>query len=226
MAKYLIRTCFLTFALIVSVFGSVQLLRLPAAAVYVQAQQPQLQRTADLQRWQVCVRGNGQAELYSAQNVWMQSLVLTEGEALTMAMPPGTYYLLQTDGSRVEFQLEENASLQVSGGHGWTDGEILYLQDEPGYRLQVVCWLTQEEFESGEYQICWLTLRHGEVIRSAALHFVPEQAPEDNGYYCSSCSFRGLPAGTYQLERNGEIAANVKVSAQIPEYMVVLGGEK
>ena len=55
---------------------------------------------------------------------------------------------------------------------------------------------------------------------------VPELAPEDNGYYRSSCSFQGLVPGTYMLERDGQLAATVTVTAEEPEYMVVLGGEK
>ena len=54
----------------------------------------------------------------------------------------------------------------------------------------------------------------------------PELAPEDNGYYRSSCSFQGLVPGTYMLERDGQLAATVTVTAEEPEYMVVLGGEK
>ena len=48
----------------------------------------------------------------------------------------------------------------------------------------------------------------------------------DNGYYRSSCSFQGLVPGTYMLERDGQLAATVTVTAEEPEYMVVLGGEK
>ena len=156
----------------------------------------------------------------------MQNLMFYDGETLTMAMPPGDYYLQREDGTQIGFRLAQNASLRMVGGNGWTDGEILYLENEPGCSIQVVCWLSQAEFESGQYEICWLNLRRGEVVESTALHFVPELAPEDNGYYRSSCSFQGLVPGTYMLERDGQLAATVTVTAEEPEYMVVLGGEK
>lgn len=226
MSKNLIRTGFLVLALAAALLVSVLLLRLPAVAARASAAQQAVQTEATQPCWRVCVRGTGRAVLYSSQGDWMQNLTFYNGETLTMAMPPGDYYLQREDGTQIGFRLAQNASLRMVGGNGWTDGEILYLENEPGCSIQVVCWLSQAEFESGQYEICWLNLRRGEVVESTALHFVPELAPEDNGYYRSSCSFQGLVPGTYMLERDGQLAATVTVTAEEPEYMVVLGGEK
>ena len=53
----------------------------------------------------------------------MQNLTFYDGETLTMAMPPGDYYLQREDGTQIGFRLAQNASLRMVGSNGWTDGE-------------------------------------------------------------------------------------------------------
>ena len=170
MSKNLIRTGFLVLALAAALLVSVLLLRLPAVAARVSAAQQAVQTEATQPCWRVCVRGTGRAVLYSSQGDWMQNLTFYNGETLTMAMPPGDYYLQREDGTQIGVRLAQNASLRMVGGNGWTDGEILYLENEPGCSIQVVCWLSQAEFESGQYEICWLNLRRGEVVETTAAH--------------------------------------------------------
>lgn len=231
MVKKWIRTCLFFLALVLSVGVSALLFRSPIAAA-VEQQEPQAVPAAlpaahlAVPVWQVCVRGSGIAELYSSQGDWLQRLDLTDGETETMAMPPGDYCLLRQDDSFVSFRLQQNAAIETLGGNGWTDGEILYLEDLAGGSIQVMCWLSPEEFASGQYRICWLNLYGEDTEQSQTLHFVPELTPEDNGRYCLSCSFQGLAPGTYRLERNGQPAATVTLTQAYPDYMLVLGGGK
>lgn len=234
MVKNLIRTCLFFLALAASVVASALLFRAPMAAALSQDNQSAPATNAATVSavraaapvWRVCVRGTGTAELYSSQGDWMQSLDFADGETLTMAMPPGDYCLLRPDDHFVSFRLAQNAAISMLGGQGWTDGEILYMEDVPGGSIQVVCWLTPEEFDSGQYGICWLNLYGEELLQSTALHFVPELEPEDNGYYCQSWNFQGLPPGTYTLEKDGQPAAIVTLTDEEPDYMLVLGGGK
>ena len=233
MVKHWIRTSLFLLALLLSVAVSALAFRSPIAALAAQEAPAEptvipveLAARAARPVWQVCVRGSGMAELYSSQGDWLQRLDLTDGETKTMAMPPGDYCLLRTDDSFVSFRLAQNAAISMLGGNGWTDGEILYLEDMTGCSIQTVVWLTPEEFDRGEHLICWINLQGEALTQSTALHFVPELEPEDNGRYCLSWTFRGLPPGTYDVERDGAPAATVTVSEKHPDYMLVLGGGK
>ena len=101
MSKNLIRTGFLVLALAAALLVSVLLLRLPAVAARASAAQQAVQTEATQPRWRVCVRGTGRAVLYSSQGDWMQNLTFYNGETLTMAMPPGDYYLQREDGTQM-----------------------------------------------------------------------------------------------------------------------------
>lgn len=233
MVKKWIRTCLFILAMVLSVGGSAALFRAPIAAAVTQTREALPLPAAAIPTahlavpvWQICVRGTGIAELYSSQGDWLQRLDLTDGETKTMAMPPGDYCLLRQDDSFVSFRLQQNAAIEMLGGNGWTDGEILYIEDVPGGSIQVMCWLSPEEFDSGLHRICWLNLYGEGTEKSAALHFVPELEPEDNGRYCLSCSFQGLMPGTYQLEKDGQPAAAITLRQEEPTYMLVLGGGK
>ena len=236
MGKHLIRTGLFFLTLLAALVGTVLLWQGPVVQAFTPLLEPEADApvqlasetttTADRQLWQVCVRGSGRGELYSSQGDWLQALDFAGGETATMAMPPGDYWILCDSGRRVGFRLAQNASLTMLGGAGWTDGEILYVTDLPGCSVEVVCWLTQDEWESGAYETTRLELWSGENMQSMALTFSPDQEPEDNGYYRSSCRFEGLSPGTYALQRNGQPVVEMELTRIQPDYMVVLGGEK
>ena len=233
MVKQWIRTALFVLSLLLSTGVSAMLFRVPIAAAVQQMEAVPAAEAVPVRAaeravplWQICVRGTGMADLYSSQGDWLQCLDLWEGETRTEAMPPGDYCLLREDGNFVSFRIKQNAAIEMLGGNGWSDGEILYLEDLPGGSVQVVCWLTPEEYESGQYRICWLNLYGLETMQSAALHFGTELEPEDNGMYCQSWRFQGLTPGTYVLERNGQMESTVTLTRENPEYMLVLGGGK
>lgn len=232
MVKQWIRRCLFVLSLILSVGVSAALFRAPIAAAVSRTEQtpevavPVSAAELAVPLWQICVRGSGTAELYSSQGDWLERLDLYTGETKTKAMPPGDYCLLRQDESFVSFRLKQNAAIEMLGGNGWSDGEILYLEDLSGGSVQVVCWLTPEEFDSGEHRICWLNLYGEDGIQSAALHFPVDLEAEDNGMYCQSWSFQGLKPGIYTLEKDGQQAACITLTREHPDYMLVLGGGK
>ena len=232
MIKHWIRTCLFVLSLLLSSGVTAMAFRVPIAAAVERAQPvAEAEPVAAVVEqavpvWRVCVRGSGLADLYSSQGDWLQQLDLCDGETRTEAMPPGDYCLLREDENFVSFRLKQNAAIEMLGGNGWSDGEILYLEDLPGGSVQVVCWLTPEEFDSGAHRICWLNLYGTEGIQSAALYFNAELEPEDNGMYCQCWSFQGLKPGTYVLEKDGQQTATITLTREQPDYMLVLGGGK
>ena len=152
--------------------------------------------------------------LFSADGIPIQQLVTDEsGAAVSGLLMPGKYYAFTPQGC-TEFTLHENASVTAEGGCGWSDGEILHLTSaEVGTvtveRAAKADLLTQN---GGflDYTLENNTLERREVVRCTASSGI------------LTCTFEGIPYGTYVLEENGVARCHVTVSADQSSITVTL----
>lgn len=152
--------------------------------------------------------------LFSADGIPIQRLVTDEnGSAVSELLIPGKYYAFTTQGC-TEFTLHENASVTADGGCGWSDGTILHLTGaEVGTvtveRAAKTELLTQN---SGflDYTLKNDTFERRQVVRCTASGGI------------LTCTFEGVPYGTYVLEENGTSRCRVTVSADQNSITVTL----
>ena len=152
--------------------------------------------------------------LFSADGMPLQQLKTEAGgTAVSELMMPGKYYAF-TERGCTEFTLHENASVSADGGCGWSDGEILHLTSaEVGTvtveRAAKESLLTQNggwldyTLKSGDFE-------RREVVRCTAAGGI------------LTCTFEGIPYGTYFLEENGVSRCRVTVSAEQENVTVTL----
>lgn len=152
--------------------------------------------------------------LFSADGMPLQQLKTEAGgTAVSELMTPGKYYAF-TERGCTEFTLHENASVSADGGCGWSDGEILHLTSaEVGTvtveRAAKESLLTQNggwldyTLKSGDFE-------RREVVRCTAAGGI------------LTCTFEGIPHGTYFLEENGVSRCRVTVSAEQENVTVTL----
>ena len=150
--------------------------------------------------------------LYDSTGSPLQKLTTDEnGRAVSGLLEAGSYFAVTPAGCTA-FTLKENASVAVTGGCGWSDGEILHLTSEQVGNVTVVCAVTDEQVKTGWLDLVLTdgTLRRREVV------------------YCREagetvqCSFSGIPYGSYRLEESGSVLCNVDVSAETPELQISL----
>lgn len=151
--------------------------------------------------------------LYDQDGKPVQTLQTKNGAAVSDLMQPGVYFAA-TELGCTEFILHENASVSVTCGCGWSDGEQLHLTSEQ------VGAVTVERFADGrtltedggwvDYTLVNGQTRLREVVRCTK----PKEL--------LTCVFKGVPYGEYTLEENGVPQCRVTVDEDSPEIAVSL----
>lgn len=152
--------------------------------------------------------------LFSADGIPIQRLVTDEnGSAVSELLIPGKYYAFTAQGC-TEFTLHENASVTADGGCGWSDGEILHLTSaEVGTVTVERAAKTELLTQNGgflDYTLKNDTFERRQVVRCTASGGI------------LTCTFEGVPYGTYVLVENGTSRCRVTVSADQNSVTVTL----
>lgn len=185
------------------------------SAVFARPAAPAVESTAakpDLVLVRLLVKadaGISSVTLQAANGAVLESLKPdAEGEAVTQPLQPGEYAAV-FDGGRIEFTLHENASVTTGEGCGWTDGEQLHLTRTPVGSVTVYRTFSADEpaLTGG-----WVdyTLMGGGFYDRAVLRAQSVVQTE------SSCTFLGVPYGSYVLSENGAQRAQVEVTSENP----------
>ena len=185
------------------------------SAVFARPAAPAVESTAakpDLVLVRLLVKadaGISPVTLQAANGTVLESLKPdAEGEAVTQPLQPGEYAAV-FDGGRVEFTLHENASITTGEGCGWSDGEQLHLTRAPVGSVTVYRTFSADEpaLTGG-----WVdyTLMGGGYYDRAVLRAQSVVQTE------SSCTFFGVPYGSYVLSENGVQRAEVEVTSENP----------
>lgn len=185
------------------------------SAVFARPAAPAVESTAakpDLVLVRLLVKadaGISSVTLQAANGTVLESLKPdAEGEAVTQPLQPGEYAAV-FDGGRIEFTLHENASVTTGEGCGWTDGEQLHLTRTPVGSVTVYRTFSADEpaLTGG-----WVdyTLMGGGFYDRAVLRAQSVVQTE------SSCTFFGVPYGSYVLSENGAQRAQVEVTSENP----------
>ena len=185
------------------------------SAVFARPAAPAVESTAakpDLVLVRLLVKadaGISSVTLQAANGAVLESLKPdAEGEAVTQPLQPGEYAAV-FDGGRIEFTLHENASVTTGEGCGWTDGEQLHLTRTPVGSVTVYRTFSADEpaLTGG-----WVdyTLMGGGFYDRAVLRAQSVVQTE------SSCTFFGVPYGSYALSENGAQRAQVEVTSENP----------
>ena len=120
-------------------------------------------------------------------------------------LPGRTYTLTAMDGMAVTFYLEENASVTNVTGNGWSDGEILHLDDRTRCTLRVL----RTAGEPLEY-----TLAGDGYVESRTLQ------PAGDG--AGQAVFAGLLPGTYTLTGPEWDTRTVELTERQPDQAIGL----
>lgn len=151
--------------------------------------------------------------LYTREGKPLQTLQVENGTAVSDLMTPGTYFAATEQGC-TEFILNKNASVSVSCGCGWSDGEQLYLTDEQVGTVTVERFASERVLtEDGgwiDYTLVNAKTRLREVVRCSK----PQEL--------LTCVFAGVPYGEYVLEENGIEQCHVSINEDLPEISVTL----
>lgn len=140
----------------------------------------------------------------------VQTLTLNaQHEAVTTAVEPDEYRMISEEGDVVTFRLRENAAVEVLGGYGWSDGEMLCLSRSPVCSLRIV----RRTDDGAIYTYC---LEGGGKQRGNILH-------RQQGTSSGECQFFGLPEGDYVLYENGVRAATLRLCADRPLVTLRIG---
>ena len=143
--------------------------------------------------------------LFSADGMPIQRLATDEnGSAVSELLITGKYYAFTAQGC-TEFTLHENASVTADGGCGWSDGEILHLTGAEVGTVTVEHAAKPELLTQNggflDYTLKNDTFERRQVVRCTASSGI------------LTCTFEGIPYGTYVLEENGVSRCRVTVSA-------------
>lgn len=194
----------------------------PAAPAAVQAMSDET-----LDSWQVlllCDLDDGcTAQLRSSDGTLLDEPVFSIGEAVTRQLDAGRYQVTLEPLGTAWFTLAPNGAVVDVTGPAWTDGEMLYLTDELCATLTVERYLTQEAYDTRLRNVYHYDLSLGDTVRTDALFFTDDLTPAVDGLYKKSCTFRGLPYGTYTLQENGGECVTVHLDAAQPEATVRFG---
>ncbi len=145
--------------------------------------------------------------LYSSEGLPVELLTANEeGKAVSKLLPVGDYYAV-TEESCSAFSLTETAQVQVLGGCGWFDGQMLHLEITEAGTVTVTRQGTAAEWI--EY-----TLKNEE----GQLYKILRSGEDD----LVTCHFEGVPYGSYQLEENGVFQCYVTLNAGTPNVTVSL----
>lgn len=151
--------------------------------------------------------------IYGHDGKPVQILQPKNGAAVSGLLTPGTYFAATALGC-TEFTLHKNASVSVSSGCGWSDGEQLYLTDAQVGAVTVERLASAHDVtEDGgwiDFTLVSGETRLREVVRCSAAQEV------------LTCTFEGVPYGEYVLAENGVAQCRVTVDESTPEVAVSL----
>lgn len=160
-----------------------------------------------------------QVEILHANGTSLQTLTPdAEGMAVTAPLQPGSYTAVSEAG-RVEFTLLENASVTAGDGCGWSDGERLHLTRAEVGTLTVVRTLLPGDTAASDGWLDYTLMGGGYYDRTV----VRQQSAMQT---CVSCTFYGVPYGSYVLSENGVQRAQVTVGADDAHPQLRLTDEK
>lgn len=182
-----------------------------------------------LDRWQLlllCDLDDGcTAQLYADDGTLVDKPVFSIGEAATTPLQPGRYQVTLEPLGTAGFTLAPNGTVADVTGPAWTDGEMLYLTDQLCGTLTVERYLSPQAYESRLQNVYYYDLTLGGVTRTNALFFTDDLRPGEDGQYYRSCTFTGLPYGTYTLRENEGEAITVSLRADQPALTVRFGAK-
>lgn len=152
--------------------------------------------------------------LFSADGIPIRRLTTDgSGTAVSGLLIPGKYYAF-TERGCTEFTLHEDASVTADGGCGWSDGAVLHLTSaEVGTVTVERAAKTELLTQNGgflDYTLKNEAYERREVVRCTASGGI------------LTCTFEGVPYGTYILEENGTPRCRVTVSADQGSLTVTL----
>lgn len=151
--------------------------------------------------------------LYDSNGLLLQTLVPdAEGMAATDHIPPGTYRAVSEKGG-VNFTLHENASVTAQSGYGWSDGEQLFLTDSEVGTLTIHRIVKEDELADSNG---WLdyTLSDGVYYAREVVRYTTQAQ--------LTCTFYGIPYGSYVLSENGVECSLIEVSQDTPDLEIQL----
>lgn len=145
--------------------------------------------------------------LYDAQGALIRPVALNQDLECVLRVSPGHFYTLTGEnGQSATFYLEANASLSRVSGDGWTDGELLHLEDQTRGSLRIIKTM---DSETELY-----TLAGGDYLESQTLY-----CPE--GARVGETTFTGLLPGVYTLTDSRGGTRTVELTEQTTD--VTLG---
>lgn len=172
---------------------------------------PNREETYVWKRMQFSAQPKAQIRLYSADGLPVQTLTSdSAGEAVSEPMLAGTYYAF-TEDCCAEFTLKENASVAAEGGCCWSDGEVLHLSSTEVGTVRIARPTTEQD------AVVWLnyTLENDKLRRREVIRCTGSESP-------LTCTFEGIPYGTYMLLENGVEQCRVTLSAEHKDVTVAL----
>ncbi len=137
-----------------------------------------------------------------------------EGMAVSEPLTPGSYYAITGQGP-VAFTLHENASVTANSGCGWSDGEVLHLTTTQVGSVCVQRSISPGELESSDGWLDYTLSNTGYYAREVVWC-------EGSNSTVLSCTFYGVPYGSYVLRENGEPCAEVTIGAEALDVAVSL----
>lgn len=154
-----------------------------------------------------------QIQIYDEAGQHLQTLFTdAEGVAVSGNLSPGCYRA-ETELGSATFTLHDNASVTADSGLCWSDGEQLHLTSAETGTVTVRRTLRPEELAEG-----WLdyTLSGGDYYGREVLRRSAE------GDVTLSCTFYGVPEGTYVLSENGVPCSGATLTGDQMDVTVVL----
>lgn len=210
-------------ALSATLFGNAEVQSSEDPRPMIVQQQTQSSQTADEQELQqgyyMAIRTplprTETVEIYDTAGKHIQTLAVGEdGQVTAGPLAPGNYRTWNRSLGSVQFQLRDNAAVEVRGGNGWSDGEILYLKDGAAVCLQVtVCGQNTD----GQTALLTLSLEDGEGVLTDRSVCLPPQTQTSR-----SVLFEGMDPGAYRLLVNGRYARSLYLREDEPVTEVTL----
>lgn len=129
------------------------------------------------------------------------TIEIPQNGALTLTLRPSSWGLAAPNGLAAGFTLRENASIDAVTGDAWTDGERLIVTREVRGSVSIHKTVRTASDQSVLYRLTSSTLDEQRALAFTA-----------DGPQTLTCTFWGLPAGTYTLTENGAFAAQLTIT--------------
>lgn len=210
-------------ALSATLFGNAEVQSSEDPRPMIVQQQTQTSRTAAEQEAQqgyyIAIRTTlpqtENVEIFDTAGNRLQILpVAADGQVTAGPLAPGCYRTWNRSLGSVQFMLLDNAALEVRGGNGWSDGEILYLKGGDAACVQVTVCIGNP---TARTELLTLSLQDGNGdVTDRSVYLPPEEQTE------RSVLFDGVSPGVYNLLVNGQYVQSLSLSADAPVCAVTL----